>query len=132
LALEIPSGLRDSRFGVRYFIAPEIAAELHELSPDARVLECIDAELFLERHGGARVWEGNPTELCTVLQGDASECKREARSLFRGPSQLGKMLRRLTKTRPERVSFSRRGTKRLYRVVPDGWRDTSTTSDSGE
>lgn len=122
-AYEIPAELRCKRFGVRHFIDPAIAADLHEQSPDARVLECIDAELWHEAHGGPRVWEGNPTELSNVLQHPSSQVSREARSVFRGPSQLGRVLTRLVKSQPDRVRFSRRGSKRTYRVVPEGWRE---------
>lgn len=130
LALEIPAELRDQRFGVRYYIAPEISAELHDLSPDARVLEALDLELWADEHGGRTPWTGNPTELCRILHHASSLCSHEARSLFRGPSPLGKILRRLTKTRPERVSFSRTGAKRAYCIAPEEWRETSPAGDA--
>lgn len=123
LSFEIPESLRCKRFGVRHFIDDEIANELHDQSPDARVLECIDMELWHEAHGGRRVWEGTSTVLSHALHHPSAECHREARSLFRGPAQLGKILQRLAKKKPDRVQDRRRGKARLYRIVPEDWRD---------
>lgn len=108
---EIPPELISQRYGITHFQHPDILEALGALSPETRLLEIIEAELFSSPVPGP--WTGLTSELERKLQADSSEVKHEAKKLFSFPTACGTYLGRLRKTHPERFEseHTNKGTK---------------------
>jgi hypothetical protein len=98
---EIPVELRCPRFGIRHYHHPELLSALDEHTPETKVLELIDSEIFrFER----RTVDLTSSELERKLTRDESSVAREAKLLFGYSSACGAYLGRLAKDWPERVT----------------------------
>ena len=96
----IPDSIRGERFGIEHFHHPELLQALNELSPQAKLLQIIDAVLFSDTP--LQIWEGTATQLEQVLKYSAS--RQEAERLLAFPLACGRYLGRLEKQHPERVT----------------------------
>ncbi len=99
LAWKIPDALRSQRYGVTHFHHPEILRALAELSPESKLAELIDAELF-----SAPVsfpWNGTAAELERKLSA-SSQSAHDARRLFTFNNACGQYLSRLANKCPAR------------------------------
>jgi hypothetical protein len=105
LAWEIPEALRSARFGVRHFHHPDLLRAIDDLSPERRLLELIDAELFGGSATAAEVspWEGKAEQLEKRLTGSESRSAYEARRVLSYNTACGVYLGRLAKKHPERI-----------------------------
>jgi hypothetical protein len=97
---QIPPELVSQRYGITHYHHPEILEALGTLSPETRLLEMVDAELFSSPAPGS--WEGSASELERLLTKDSSTVAREARQLLSFPTACGTYLGRLQRLCPER------------------------------
>ena len=95
---EIPEDMKDSRFGIKAFQHPALIEVLQDMSHEVRRLELM-ATIVVPRSGS---WKGTKEELATALLEDPTY-KRQVERLLYYPTALQPYLRRLAKTRPERV-----------------------------
>jgi hypothetical protein len=95
LRWEIPRELVSQRYGITHYQHPDIMESITNLTPESRLLELIDSELF----GSAAPsdWEGSATELERRLRSPNSNVKQEAERLFTFPLACGTYLGRLQK-----------------------------------
>jgi hypothetical protein len=114
----IPESLVSERYGITHFHHPDILQALGVFSPENRLLEIIDAELFNSVAPGS--WQGKASELERALTADDSKVKREASKLLNFQATCGTYLGRLEKLHPDR--FERRNTNKGTRwtVNPPG------------
>ena len=95
---EIPEDMKDSRFGIKAFQHPALVEVLQDMSHEVRLLELMDT-IVVPSSGS---WKGTKEELETALLEDPTY-KRQVERLLYYPTALQTYLRRLAKTRPERV-----------------------------
>lgn len=116
-AWQIPPELTSDRYGVASKVDGWVRNEVQAHSREMSLLECIDVELFKEEHPmvdddsawlDENTWKGNATELSAWLTREASSCRNQARGLFKTVTVLGKMLKSLSDTHPERVKIAPR------------------------
>jgi hypothetical protein len=93
LKWQIPEALVSQRYGITHFHHPDILQALGVFSPESRLLEMIDAELFSSPAPGS--WEGTASELERKLTADGSKVKREASKLLTFQAACGTYLGRL-------------------------------------
>ncbi len=111
----IPAALVSQRFGVKHFHHPEILESLSEMSPELRLLNIIDVEIF----GGpiADPWSGSALELEHTLTTGTRGA--EARKLLSWDNATGTYLGRLkNKAGKTRVDFSRNKHSRVWTIQP--------------
>lgn len=97
----IPHAYRSSRFGVMHFHNPNVLRALESMSPEARLLELMDMELFSTP--AAATWSGSSLKLEQYLTAPHKDCRREAKALFTFRGAAGAYLGRLAKRLPLRV-----------------------------
>lgn len=106
-----PGELRDSRYVVRGWHHPSLAAALHELSPAAALLVLIDT---LAPWGDESQWEGTAEVLRSELLSQSSATMSDARRLLEWPQACGSYLGDLARKQPERVQQHRTSTARNW------------------
>ena len=99
----IPADIADSRYGVRAFQHPEIVEKLEETTPEIRMLELIDGDIFSNRMNRIP-WTGTAAELTRRLMRENAECRDEARRMFSWGGACGTNLGRLEKSTAAYVS----------------------------
>jgi hypothetical protein len=113
---EIPLDLISQRYGITHFHHPDILGALGTLSPEIRLLEILDAELFGSPAPGC--WEGSAAELERTLTKDGSAVGREARQLFSFPTACGTYLGRLQRLYPGRFETDHTRTGNRWTIHP--------------
>lgn len=114
---EIPAGMGDGRYPIRYFHHPTMSAMLEVNSKETRLLKLIDREVFkMPREfpnvdqGGQVVpyvhepWQGYAFDLEQELKSAESSVRREAEQLCNHIAACGSCLGKLRVRRPNRVS----------------------------
>jgi hypothetical protein len=103
LNYEIPEDLRSARYGIKHYHHPELLEALSETTPETRLLNLIDMEIF---RGVPPLTppEYTAIELETLLTRDNSSVRREARNLLTYGTACGSYLGRLAKAEDGRVS----------------------------
>jgi hypothetical protein len=103
LNYEIPKDLRSARYGIKHYHHPELLEALSETTPETRLLNLIDMEIF---RGIPPLTppEYTAIELETLLTRDSSSVRREARNLLTYGTACGSYLGRLAKVEDGRVS----------------------------
>ena len=96
-----PPGIIESRFGVGHFHNPAILEALSDQSPEKRLLDLIDMELFCSPAPSTTKMRAIDVEK-QLTQWD-SNCKREAGKLLNFGNAAGAYLGRLAKSHPDRV-----------------------------
>jgi hypothetical protein len=112
----IPQKLVSQRYGIAHFQHPDILYALGELSPEIRLLNLIDAELFALP--GVSEWEGASLALEQRLMAYNSSIRTQARELLMWQGATGAYLSRLRKLHPERISFHRNNRNRIWTILP--------------
>jgi len=131
ITLQVPTSLRDRRYGVRSFVDPEIAEQLFALQPESQLLALIDEFLFPssldfkdDGSGELNPWRGSATELREKLTTQESKGHTGARTLLNGDlGAIGRMLSKLAEKYPDRFSppdapGNRTGKKRSWVIQP--------------
>ena len=101
---QIPRDMGCPRYGVTHYHHAELLQMMSVLSPEAKLMDLIDAgaaSLFLSGS-----WKGRASDLEAKLTERDSDTTYEARKLFRFASACGQYLGRLAKQHPERVSHA--------------------------
>jgi hypothetical protein len=119
---EIPSAIRDDRFGVRHFHHPELLAALNDLAPEEELLRLIDERIF-SAQGNLNEWTWTALELEEILTspqetflGESWVCADRAKRLLSWNNALGTYLGRLRSRYPERIEYVRTATSRMWRI----------------
>ncbi len=103
---QVPNALTDSRYGIVKYQHPEIVEKLEQTTPELRLLEFIDRELFSRRdrlyHPEAQ--EFTAVELEARLVNPASQVSFEARKLFTWQYACGTYLGRLEDSENELIT----------------------------
>jgi hypothetical protein len=99
---QVPAELQDRRYGIAAFQHPEIVEKVQETTPEMKLLELIDSELW---HGDLNPddWEGSAAKLEKKLVRNESGVQYEARRLLNWPNATGSYLARLRESRAEHV-----------------------------
>jgi hypothetical protein len=97
---QVPEGLADDRYGIAAYQHPELVEKLEQTTPELRLLEFIDGELFhnpqtVLNHARLEPWEGSSTTLETRLVNPPSKIIHEARKLLTWQNSCGTYLGRL-------------------------------------
>ena len=106
----IPEAIRCERYGVIHYHHKELMQMMDALSPETRLMDLMDTEIFGVGKGEALLedstegWEGRASDLEAKLQGDHSGVKNEARKLMIYTNACGTYLGRLRATHPKRIS----------------------------
>lgn len=105
---QLPEELQNGRYGVKAFQQAEIAAAIHSMSDEARLLDMIDILLPLSES-----WEGIGGDLELELRDSAKESgmSRELEKIIWNRQALGNGLGKLRKTNPERVELKKKNWK---------------------
>jgi energy-coupling factor transporter ATP-binding protein EcfA2 len=118
---QIPTDMRDERYGVGYYHHHELLEMMNVLSPETKLLELIDVKLFppegLNEHDD---WEGRAAELETMLTGPNSSVSYEARKLLIFNSACGQYLGRLAHIHPNRISSRMLHGNTIWKIKPPG------------
>ena len=115
LAWQIPDALRSQRYGVREFHHPDILRTLAELSPESKLAELIDAELFSGLN--VCVWTGSATELERRLT-TSNQIGYDARRLLPYNTACGVYLSRLALKYPDRYRRTKHTTANVWTIQP--------------
>jgi len=113
---QIPADLVSQRYGITHYQHPEILTALGTLTPETRLLELIDSELFGSAAPGS--WEGTASELERKLTADNSSVRREAGKLFSFAAACGTYLGRLQKLYPDRFEAAHGRTGNRWSIDP--------------
>ena len=115
---EIPLALRSGRFGIRSFQHPILTEALSQLSPELRLLELIDTEIFAEAPGAAEGdFPGTAAEVEQRLTMPDSNVRDAARRLLDWYQSCGTYLSRLATKRPDRVIRKINQGKAMYTII---------------
>jgi hypothetical protein len=117
-ALEIPETEAEARTGLRHYQHPSVLEELCATSPETQLDELVSDVIFTGSSNGElpiTSWEGTPSDLETKLID--SRRSRDARNLISNVVRLGVYLARLSVQQPDRYSFRRTKTKRLWTIL---------------
>jgi hypothetical protein len=116
-ALEIPETEAEPRTGLRHYQHPSVLEELCATSPETQLDELISDVIFASSGEEFPItsWEGSPSDLETKLID--SRRSRDARNLISNVARLGVYLARLAVQQPDRYSFRRTKTKRLWTIL---------------
>jgi hypothetical protein len=90
---------------VTHYHHPHLLEALDGMSPEMRLLELIDAEIFGD--SGRDQWRGTAFDLESELKHEDSRCRYEARQLLTWGNAVGTYLGRLMKKHPRRFSYDR-------------------------
>lgn len=115
---QIPTDLKDDRFGIKYYHHPELVQAINSLSPEAKLLSLIDSECFTNPHGVIRPWVGTAEALERTLTNQNCTAFREATRLLSYNTACGVYLGRLKKSFPERFSQGRDHNARTWTIQP--------------
>ena len=99
---QVPVGLQDSRYGIAAYQHPEIVEKIQETTPETKLLELIDAELWRGQIK-PEAWEGTSGKLEKALTRDNSQISYEARRLLSWNQATGTYLGRLRDSSAEQV-----------------------------
>jgi hypothetical protein len=110
---QIPAELSSDRFGIAHFHHPEILRTIDNLAPEFRLKNLIDDQLFKD---GDDTWQGRSEQLERLFTAEDSACRFEARRLFTFNTACGVYLSRLAKKEPERFSYDRTSSARLWTI----------------
>ena len=115
-AWEIPVELRDQRCGVKAYHHPELMRDIHELSPEAQLMNLVDT---LVEHGRLVLpWEGTAEDLKMELL-DTPLTGRDAEKLLgHWAAATGTYLRKLVGKRVERTRQNERGIQKWRILLP--------------
>lgn len=102
---EIPQHLQCPRFGIKHFHHPDLIDAIDSESPEMRLLQLIDEELF--KNSLLPSWKGKSTELESMLTKSASSNYQQAQKLLRFNNAAGTYLGRLARKHPKRVTFTK-------------------------
>jgi hypothetical protein len=94
----IKPDIRKGRFGIEEFYHPDIEVEVEEMSAEAELMNII-CETVLNPQSGDEEWNGTAQGLSDRLKNSGSTVSREAERLFKSARTLGRMLRRIEKSR---------------------------------
>ena len=105
----VPSELADSMYGITPYQHPEIVEKLEQTTPEMKLLEFIDGEIFRNpqtplNHARLEPWEGSSTTLETRLVNPPSRIIHEARKLLTWQNSCGTYLARLEDTENEHIA----------------------------
>jgi hypothetical protein len=117
----IDAPLVSQRYGITHYHHPDVVQQLGELTPETRLLQLIDAEIFKSViPSGSRPipWEGTALELEKDLTGSSSGVSHQARQLFSWQGSCGTYLGRLRKLYPMRLSYHRTDHDRKWTIEP--------------
>jgi len=93
---DLPEVMICPRFGCKNYHDPYIIEALHTLSPEERLLNLVETEVYLP-------WEGHAIELERKLTDKESSVKREAENLLHYNTACGQYLSRLARRKSGRV-----------------------------
>jgi hypothetical protein len=110
---EIPEHLKSERFGITHYHHPEIRKAIDTLAPEMRLLEIIDATIFVTKKAD---WIGSAAELENELA--LSVKAREANTLLDFGSAAGTYLGRLAISNPKRVEKQTTGGGNRWVIHP--------------
>jgi len=125
---QIPSELRDHRFGIKAYHHPDVLQALGKLSSESRLLELIDASGLFVVNSPASLGGAVPQKLAPIA-GTAAEIERrllnsslvgsQVRRLLSWEAAAGTYLSRLAKrVAPTRVTMRLREGHSLYTITP--------------
>src|ERR1044072_8680428 len=115
----IPAAISSDRFGVRAWAYPPLALDLFDDTPEAHLLEIMDAAIVSElgcsaaplwdmaslwKGGAGAAWEGRSTDLERILLDGSCSTWRQATRLVR-LNPLDRLLGRLAADLPDRVVY---------------------------
>lgn len=101
---QIPADMKCARYGVVHYHHPDLLQMMSVLSPEAKLLELIDARFWSSGQlGNLEEWKGRAADLEAALTEKESSTTYEARKLLVFSSACGQYLARLAKQFPERV-----------------------------
>ena len=101
----------ESRFGIKAFQHPDLVEILTEMTHENRLMELLDI-IVIPENGS---WKGSQEDLELALFGD-SIYKDQVKKLLYYPTALQTYLRRLHKSLPERVKWSKSGGKSKWEL----------------
>ena len=97
---EVPTHLRDGRYGIAAYQHPSIVEDIQETTPAMQLLELIDAGLWGTEVTHA-TWEGSSGEMERILSDRENKVCHEAKRLFSYPKAAGSYLAKLRDTDAE-------------------------------
>lgn len=106
---------------MRHFHHPDLLRAIDDLSPERRLLDLIDAELF--RDPRSEPWEGKAEALEKRLTGSESRSAFEARRVLSFSSACGVYLSRLAKKQPGRIEKRMLRGSFCWKIQPPGGGD---------
>jgi hypothetical protein len=106
---QVPEGLRDDRYGIVAYQHPEVVEKLEQTTPELRLLELIDRELFPHHatpldQARLEPWGGSAAALETRLTNPPCRVAYEARKLLQWQNSCGTYLGRLKGTENEHLA----------------------------
>ncbi len=106
---QIADALADDRYGITPYQHPEIVEKLEQTTPEMKLLEFIDGEIFHNpttalNHARLEPWEGSSTTLETRLVNPPSKIIHEARKLLAWQNSCGAYLGRLEDSENEHIA----------------------------
>jgi len=110
---EIPEHLKSERFGITHYHHPEVRRAIDTLAPEMRLLEIIDATLFVAQTAD---WIGSAAELENALA--LSIKAGEAKTLLDFGSAAGTYLGRLAISNAKRVEKQTSGSGNRWVIHP--------------
>ena len=113
---EIPTDLRDSRFGISTYHSPALITALGELQPEIRLLSIINGCHYAIRAN--QEWKGTAVELQRELTEKDARMQYEARQLLSWANACGTYLGRLAKEFPDRVSSRGSNGTTIWKIKP--------------
>jgi hypothetical protein len=110
---QIPDDLKKDRYGINFFHHPAILQEIDALSPEFRLLNIIDKDVF----GGElpSTWTGTAEDLEVFLTTKGA-FQYETRKLLNWNNAAGTYLGRLAKKYPERFSQKHTNKSRIWTI----------------
>jgi energy-coupling factor transporter ATP-binding protein EcfA2 len=118
---QVPTDMRNERYGVTHFHHPELLEMMNVLSPEAKLMELIDVLQPWQNAHPDEVedyWEGRAAELEVKLTGPNSSVSYEARKLLIFNSACGQYLGRLVSSHPQRISKRLLEGHTRWKIVP--------------
>lgn len=124
----LPAEFVGERFMVRHFCHPDIAQELHAVSPENELADFIDRVLF----DGAvyeRGWSGSAGDLRHALMDSTNGLHDGERKRVPAMAWIGKRLSRLAGTYPDRFVRHRAASGNEWTIMPPENKDLGTTEE---
>jgi hypothetical protein len=117
----IPPEIADTRYGVRGYQHPEVLEKLGETSPETRLWQIIEDDIFGNQFN-RQPWTGAAADLEHKLMRDEGKFREEAKRLFTWFGACGCYLSRLEKSRAGhvvgRITSHRVNGVRHYTITP--------------